>query len=69
MAVTARQIKQQLKLQNISDDGKKSTQYFSDVLSTATDDQLMALAEAIDSINLPIMEQAQKVVTYNLIEG
>lgn len=69
MAVTARQIKQQLKLQNISDDGKKSTQYFSDVLSAATDDQLMALAEAIDSINLPIMEQAQKVVTYNLIEG
>lgn len=69
MAVTAKQVKQQLKLQNVLEDGKKSTQYFSDVLSTATDDKLMALAQAIDSINLPTLEQAQKVVTYNLIEG
>lgn len=69
MAVTAKQVKQQLKLQNVLEDGKKSTQYFSDIITAATDKQIYDLAQAIDSINLPTLEQAQKVVTYNLIEG
>lgn len=71
MAATAKLIKQQLKLVNVSDmdDGstKRSSMYFSDVLTAATDQQLYDLAEAIDSINKPALEQAQKVVTYNII--
>lgn len=70
MAETARLIKQQLKLVNVSDmdDGstKRSNMYFSDVLTAATDKQLYDLAEAIDSINKPVMESAQKVVTYDI---
>lgn len=71
MAVTARLWKQQLKMVNVIDqpDGstKRQNMYFSDVLTAATDQQIYDLAEAIDSINAPFMESAQKVVTYELI--
>ena len=73
MAVTARLTKKQLKMANVVDlsDGstKKTTTYFSDIITAATDQQIYDLAEAIDSINAPVMESAYKVETYALING
>ena len=70
MAVTSRLTKVQLKLTNIMDlsDGstKRTTTYFSDIITAATDQQLFDLANAIDMINEPIVESAYKVETYAL---
>ena len=72
MAIERRLTKVQLKLSNVVDlsDGstKRTTTYFSDIISAATDQQIYDLAEAIDSINAPIMEDAYKVETYQLRE-
>lgn len=73
MAVTPRLTKKQLKMANVVDlsDGstKRTTTYFSDIITAATDQQLYDLAQAIDSINAPTMEDAYKVETSMLLEG
>lgn len=52
------------------DDGttKKVSQYISYILSAATSAQILALAQAIDSINAPVMESAYVEKKYELLE-
>ncbi len=73
MAVQAKLTGKTLILRNIVDldDGStKTTQtYFSNILTAATDEQMLNLANAIDSINKPTMESAYKQEKYELIEA
>lgn len=52
------------------DDGKtkKVSQYISYILSAATSAQILALANAIDSINEPVMEDAYVEKKYRLVD-
>lgn len=52
------------------DDGttKKVSQYISYILSAATSAQILALADAIDSINAPVMESAYVEKKYELVD-
>lgn len=52
------------------DDGttKKVSQYISYILSAATSAQILALAEAIDSINAPVMETAYVEKKYEIVD-
>lgn len=52
------------------DDGttKKVSQYISYILSAATSAQILALANAIDSINAPVMESAFVEKKYEIVD-
>lgn len=52
------------------DDGttKKVSQYISYILSAATSAQILALANAIDSINAPVMEDAYVEKKYKIVD-
>lgn len=52
------------------DDGttKKVSQYISYILSAATSAQILALANAIDSINAPVMESAYVEKKYEIVD-
>lgn len=72
MAVEANLTGKSLIMRNIIDldNGKtKTTQtYFNNILTAATDEQMLNLANAIDSINKPVMEDAYKQEKYLLRE-
>lgn len=73
MAVREKFAGQTLIMRNIldQDDGstKKVQTYISFILSAATSDQILALANAIDSINKTAMESAFVEKKYELAEG
>lgn len=72
MAVQANLTGKSLIMRNIIDldNGKTKTiqTYFSNILTEATDEQMLNLATAIDSINEPVMEDAYKQEKYKLSE-
>lgn len=72
MAVQANLTGKALIMRNIIDldNGKTKTiqTYFSNILTEATDEQMLNLATAIDSINEPVMEDAYKQEKYKLSE-
>ena len=72
MAVQEKFAGQTLIMSNVldQDDGstKKVQTYISFILSEATSAQLLALANAIDSINKPIMESAYVQKKYGIVD-
>ena len=73
MAVQEKFAGQTLIMRNILDldDGKtkKVQTYISYILSAATSAQILALADALDSINKTAMESAYVEKKYELVEG
>ena len=72
MAVQEKFAGQTLIMSNILDQDDGSTKrvqtYISFILSAATSDNILALADAIDSINKPVLETAYVQKKYVLVE-